>query len=570
MRILVLNKGFMTGLLIFVILTSPVFQVSSFTSENGIDVNLDYSTYFGNDKRIYSIDLILDNENNIVIAGYEARGGNLATSGVYNVTSSTADLNLFVAKFSHDAKTLIFSTYIGGYDSLGHSEEFPIPLVTLAIDSSNDIVVLASSDGVFFPTANGLNATNNGGVDAVLIKLSSDGTQLLYSTFIGGTQDEFATDLMLDSEDNIYISGYTTSEDFPTTSDSYNSTFSGLTDLFMLKMSKAGDQILFSTFLGGSGKETRPEFSLDDENNMYIVGMTESDDFPTTPNAYDTDYNGEAFLWPYVIGDGFISKLSSDGKSLVFSTYFGGFSSDSISDIALDSQGNIVIVGFTNSINLNTTVNAIQPNLASNQPTNNETDIFISKLTPNGSVLLYLSYFGGSGFDFPIKLTLDNQDNMFFTGRSFSSGYPVTIDAYEKDNCDGGGVWSLLSPKGEKLLYSTYFCGDQIDTLNTAVLHQDKLFIAGTSRSRNFPVTSDAYQDELANTTSLLYLENAIISIFSLDYEESTTEPTLSSSNTISMATTEDSPLATTNLASFVFVLISIGTINLFRKSRKI
>jgi hypothetical protein len=306
---------------------------------------------------------------------------------------------------------------------------------------------------------------------------------LTQSTYLGGSYNDYGETIVLDSENNIYVTGRTASPDFPTTADAYNQTHSGTVDVFICKLSPDGSTLLYSTFIGSIGLDIdwcSPSLVLDDTNNIYVTGYTYSNDFPIV-NAYDATYNGA--------GDGFVCKLSADGSNLLFSTLIGGHDVDYSRSITLDDANNVYITGGTFSSNF-PTVNAHDATY------NGGGDVFLCKLSADGSNLLYSTFIGGSNMwstDEGADIALDSVNNIYITGSSDSIDFP-TANAYDATYNEGGDAFVCkLSADGSTLLFSTFVGGNNDDNgLSLALDSENNVCVTGGTQSVDFP-TVNAY-----------------------------------------------------------------------------
>jgi len=313
---------------------------------------------------------------------------------------------------------------------------------------------------------------------------------LIWSTFIGGGADEFSNSIELDYNDNVIITGFTKSSDFPTASGIYDETHNGGGwDVFVSKISNDGSSLLWSTFIGGTNNDGAAKIAFDDNNNLILTGSTGSIDFPITSNAFDKTYNGEDY-------DAFVSKLSNDGSSLIWSTFIGGEETEFGTGLTIDNLGNVIITGMTGSVEYPTT-----PGTFNETYNGGIFDIFVSKLSNDGSSLLWSSFLGGSNVDesaFGNGLTLDDSGNIILTGKTGSVNFPVSNGAYN-ENYDGDNVVFVckLSNDGSSLLWST-FIGNGGSPSDVAIDNKGNVIITGGT-GFNFPTTKGAYDEKHNN-----------------------------------------------------------------------
>ena len=310
--------------------------------------------------------------------------------------------------------TLLASTFLGGsgYES-GNS---------LAVDNSGYVYVTGRTSSGDFPTILGaFDRTLNDG-DAFISKLDSNLTMLLASTFLGGSGSDNGISLALDNAGNVYITGVTSSADFPTTSGAFDRTLNG-GDAFISKLDTNLNTLLASTFLGGSGSESGRSLALDNVSNVFLTGVTSSADFPTSIGAYDRIYNGND-----TYGHAFVSMLDSNLSILLASTYLGGSGNygDAGNSLARDSANNVWVTGHTSSADFPVTPGAY------NHTLNGYSDIFVSKLNGTLTSLLASTYLGGTGDERGKSLALDSMGNVFLTGYTSSIDFPTTPGAYDR------------------------------------------------------------------------------------------------------------------------------------------
>ena len=189
-----------------------------------------------------------------------------------------------------------------------------------------------------------------------MFKLNNNGSKLTYSTFVGGTNGDQAHCIAIDPDGNAYVSGETRSNDFPNTTNAFDRTYnSGPSnqgpDVFVLKLSQGGSALIYSTYVGGNANDWAFDIAVSSNNTAFVTGYTASTNFPVTPGAYDTTFNGGE-----VVGDVFIIRLNSNGSSLIFSSYIGGNSWEIGYGLKLNSFNDIYLTGWTNSTNFPTTM----------------------------------------------------------------------------------------------------------------------------------------------------------------------------------------------------------------------
>ncbi len=240
--------------------------------------------------------IAVDSAGNAYVTGQTRSASFPTTPGAFDTTQNSVGVeDAFVTKLNATGSALIYSTYLGG--SL-YDEGFGI-----AVDSSGNAYVTGVTRSTDFPTmAGAFRTTHSGSDDAFVTKLNATGSALVYSTYLGGTLDDDAFAIAVDSAGNAYVTGGTESTDFPTTAGAFDTTHNGLADVFVTKLNVAGSTLAYSTYLGGTGSEAARAIAVDPSGNVYVAGSTGSTDFPTTPGAFDTTHNGAA--------DAFVAKLA--------------------------------------------------------------------------------------------------------------------------------------------------------------------------------------------------------------------------------------------------------------------
>lgn len=300
---------------------------------------------------------------------------------------------------------------------------------------------------------------------------------LNYSSYLGGSGLDGAAAIAVDALGNAYIAGWTTSANFPSTTGAYQPSLAGMTDAFVAKIDPLGQTLLFSTFLGGSAYDTAEGIAADAEGNVYVVGSTQSTDFPTL-NLLQS-YGGN--------GDGFIAKLTSSG-TLTYSTYLGGSAADDAHAISVDALGNAYVAGITASNNFPVTARVYQTLLAG------ASDAFVLKLNATGSSAIYSTYLGGSGTDEANGIAVDDAGNAWVGGSTWSSAFPTQNPLQSYGGSEDGFVTKLNS-SGTGLLFSTFLGGSSADLVKALAADRNgNAYVAGSTGSVDFPVTAGVVQ----------------------------------------------------------------------------
>ena len=465
------------------------------------DVRLEYSTFIGGVDSDFGFSIAVDSVGNAYVTGYTYSYDFPTTPGAYNRSYNGGNWDVFVFKLNQNASALIYSTYLGGSnDECGTG---------IAVDSTGNAFVFGDTGSSNFPTTIGAyNTTLNGKEDVFVVKLNHNGSMLIYSTFVGGTNDEYSEycNIIIDDNGNAFVTGETSSSDFPTTKGAFDTTYNGSYDIFILKLNQNGSKLLYSTFIGGGNRDVCYAITLDSQRNIYITGYTLSLDFPTTPNAYDASLNN---------GDIFILKLNQNASKLIYSTFLGGNSSSEIGcDIVVDKNGNAYVTGYTYSYDFPTTPDAYDTSF------NGGYDAFILKLNKTGSKLLYSTFIGGNdGCESGTGIIVDAIGNAYITGWTWSTSFPTTPDAYDNSYNLGfdDAFFLKLNSNGSTLLYSTFIGGSSVgvsgESGNGITLDSyGNVLIAGTTLSSDFPTTLGAFD------TTYNQAEDVFVLKFSFQY----------------------------------------------------
>jgi hypothetical protein len=438
-----------------------------------------YSSYLGGGSSDIAKSVAVDSQGCAYVTGY-TNSADFPTAGAYDAVLSSTEI--FVTKFNADGDGLVYSTYLGGSSvDYGHS---------IAVDASGSAYITGFVWSTNYPTVNAYQAAANG-QDAVVTKLSSNGGSLVYSTYLGGGSSEEGGGITVDSSGCAYVTGYTTSTDFPTLGPIMTDPGDGKSDAFVTKFAAAGNLLVYSTYLGGSGTDIASGIAVDGAGCAYITGNTNSTDFPLQ-NAYDS--SGDSLL-----GDAFVAKLSAAGSTLGFSTYLGGSKQDLGNGIAVDPAGCAYVVGDTSSTNF-PVVNGFM-----SDPGDNYKDAFVTKFSAGGSSLVYSTYLGGNHYDYGRGIGLDGEGHAYVTGETYSTDFP-TKNHYMTDPGDGDGdvYVTKLGWSGSSLVFSTYIGGADDDKSKGIAVHNvGCCYITGETDSTDYP-TVGPYQTDQGSTDAFV------------------------------------------------------------------
>ena len=438
-----------------------------------IDPTLVYSTYLGGGFGDGGQAIAVDSAGNVYVAG-TTLATNFPTVNPVQATNHGSTEG-FVTKINPAGTALVYSTYLGGTDADGVSG--------IAVDSAGNVYLTGLTQSTNFPTANAIQATFGGAQDAYVTKLNAAGSALVYSTYLGGNNGEAGYGIAVDAARNVYTTGYTSSDNFPT-ANPLQATLGGGGDAYVTKINAAGSAFVYSTYLGGStGSESGRSIKVDAAGNVYLAGNTGSTDFPTANPIQATNAGPASFPQ-----DAFVTKINAAGTALVYSTYLGGRGFENGSSIAIDPAGNAYVTGYTQSTNF-PTANAIQPAKGSNSSTTSNRDAFVTKINPAGSAFVYSTYLGGTTSQTGYAIAADESGNAYVAGETSSaSSFPLVnaIQCTLKGQQDA--FLTKLNPAGSAFLYSTYLGGSDYDSvIAIAVDSSQNAYLAGTTYSSDFP-----------------------------------------------------------------------------------
>lgn len=389
-----------------------------------------YSTYLGGTFADAGVGIAVDDSGNAYVTGSTLSPDFPLLNPIQSVCKgcSIGLGNAFVTKIGAGGSTVVYSTFLGG--SQGNTPG------GIALDSSGDAYVAGTTSSTDFPTANPIQAILKGASDAFVSKVNAAGSQLLYSTFLGGSRTDSAEAIAVDSSGNAFITGTTTSVDFPAVNAlqaTCRACGAGQKSPFVTKINAAGSALVYSTYFGGSsGVDAAQAIAVDSSGNAYVTGHTGSSDFPTA-NPFQAVRQGTS--------DAFVSKINASGSGLIYSTYLGGGNAENLAkgSIAVDAFGNAYVTGDTASANFPTA----DPFMGTLQ---GPVDAFVSMFNAPGSVLFFSTYLGGSGSDEGRAIAVDTSGNAIVVGSTNSPNFPTANPRQGACNqCSGTSTDAFLT-----------------------------------------------------------------------------------------------------------------------------
>ena len=512
-------------------LSAAPFLHGAASESNIVAGSVAFGTYFGGSSYTTVAALASDSLGNVYVTGWTASQDLPVTPGSYQSQplgcsiSSGGCGHAFVAKVSRDGK-LLWSTYLGGTGSDQGA--------AIAVDANGSVFVAGNTTSNDFPTTPDAFERPNGNGGGFVVKLDGAGSKLLYSTFIGGGGP---TTLALGPQGTLVVAGSTSSTDFPTVNalqpqlpggkcgTKYGP--SACAHAFFAGWRTSDMKVLFASYLGGTGVDAARGAAVDAGGNIYLTGSTNSPDFPLRNALQPTAGAGncpDSFIghYPSVCSDAFVTKISPDGKTLLYSTRLGGALGDSGDAIAVDASGDAMVAGTTASSDF-PVVHAAEPYPGTGTcPSLDLTGMpapcphaFAAKLKPDGSALIYSTYISGKGGDAVSAAATDGAGNLYVGGYTMSAGFPVTNGALRHcnssyslnrglmggndgtDYLDGNGVTGFLTELDANgaLVYSTFFGGTGNDqVLGLAPDGGSGIYVAGSTMSGDLPTTAGAIQ----------------------------------------------------------------------------
>lgn len=438
------------------------FQVGDYdhTLPLVIDPVLVYSTYVGGAASDFGRGITVDAAGNAYIVGD-------SFSSDFLFRASTTNSDVFIGVLASNGLLLTYGFFGGA------SNDFA---TGLAVDGSGNVYLCGSTESTDFPRVNSVGSALLGASDAFVVKMTPNLQQFFYSSLIGGSGQESGIGVATDTAGSAYISGRTSSQDFPLVGPIQSSYGGGDSDAFVSKLAPDGKTLVYSTYLGGSGTEdlqNRSGISVDGTGNAYVTGDTQSSDFPLK-GAVQPAKNGNTST-----SDAFVSVINPSGSDFVYSTYLGGTNDDFGLAIVTDQSMNAYVAGRTRSTSF--------PGSTATRTSTTTSDAFVAKLNPSGSAISYLTFIGGAnGDDAANAIAIDSGGNVVIAG-SAGPGVPTvsSIQSFFKGGADDALI-ATLGASGA-VTFSTYLGGSGDDeALGVALGTDGAIYVTGVTDSQDF------------------------------------------------------------------------------------
>lgn len=456
------------------LIIDPIVVYSTYLGGSGDDGRIDIT------KILKSVSIAVDNAGNVYLTGYTDSTDFPKINPIYDKKSG---IDVFVTKINSVGNSVVYSTYIGGsYDDKAHG---------IAVDSSGNVYITGETTSDDFPTTQ--NAIQKDKIDignvilndAFITKINSYGNSIIYSTYLGGTKEDIGRAIAVDSSGNIYVTGETTSyksDRFPLFNPYQDDKkgFTNVKDTFISKINSSGSAFIYSTYLGSSLEDTVNSIAVDNSGNAFITGKACGSDFPLK-NPYQDTIKDEC--------DAYVTKIKSDGSDLIYSTLLGGNKSDEGSSITIDAYGNAYITGYTYSNNF-----PVKNNIFSYKDIGYYSDVFITKINPSGTDLIFSTYLGGTNTDRGYSIDVDAKGNVYVVGTTLSNNFYTRNPIQSSKSGVVDSFLTKISPSGTEVIYSTYLGGSNYEIAESVDIDSSgNVYVAGVTNSSNFLVLNQIY-----------------------------------------------------------------------------
>ncbi len=474
--LVLLINGTVFGLLpggIFAQISSPL---SERVADNGMDIAV--STYFGGSEQEWVSKSDFDSEGNLVLTGM-TMSTDLPLLNA-NQAEYAGHGDAFILKMNQQSE-IVFATYFGGQ---GLEES-----MSLTVDDEDNIIIAGATSSDDLPLLNPIQDELNGSTDGFIAKFSPAGN-LLFSTYLGGSEGERIERSGVDLYGNYLFTGRTESDDYPITLGVLQETFGGgVSDIFVTALSDDGQTIAYSTYFGNTAEEVGLDIDVDPNGDLVIVGLA-YDVTNTTEGAYQRDYGGGQ-------SDSVIVKFSSNCTDILWSTLLGGNGWEFCDDVDFDSSNNIVTAGYTSSTNF-----PLVNQFYNNTPNH---DVFFAKLDPNGETLVMSSYLGGNLEDRSYGMEVLSDDTIIISSSSYSTDMP-TLNAIQSNNSGGCDGYVAIITEDE-LVFATYLGGERNEyVMGLSVYEEETVAVVGYTYSLNLTLFNPIQEQYAGNGDVVIWI----------------------------------------------------------------
>jgi hypothetical protein len=456
-----------------------------------IDPYIEYSTYIGGENHDVGSSITVDTSGRAYIIGYTMSTQFPVTSGAYEQTNK-GNYDAYILKLSKNGTDLSYATFIGG-DNDDYGKD-------IAVDSYGYVYTTGYTSSLDFPKTATISPKSHN--DVFVVTLDDKGSKLIFSTTVGGIDEDYGMGIAIDTNDNVYVTGYTLSDNFPTSDSANDTTFNGKEDIFVFKLDMAAIKLVYSTFVGGSGEDYGMDIFVNFQGEALVTGYTMSGTFPTTPGVKFPSHSG--------FEDVIVFSLSGNGSEILFSTYTGGSDNERAYGLELDLYGNIYVAGTTASTNFPLPIaQTVYDTMLSGK-----TDAFIMKFNPTCSELIYSTYLGGEREEIAYDIDVDSSGNYYVTGITRSDDLLITQNSSDHSfNGEDDAFIIKLGPDGKRLEYSSFIGSPGIETsFSIDVDASRNIYITGYTDSEYFPTPG--------NTIDESYNKNIDIIALKLSFDE--------------------------------------------------
>lgn len=439
-----------------------------------IDPTLQWSTYYGGANFEFGHAVTSDAVGNVIAVGYTFSTNFPVSAGTLQSTNAGSQ-DAFIVKFD-PAGTRLWATYYGGIVN--------DPAHGVAVDGTGNIYVGGFTESVNFPVTPGAYQTVKGNVgDGWLLKLTPTGTRL-WATYVGANNDDVIYALTCDPAGDVYVTGTTSSTNFPVSGSVVQPTFGGYTDAFVMRFTPAGVPT-WSTYFGGANEESGEGIALDPAGNVVFTGTTLSYNLPLSPSPSQGALAGS--------NDAYVAKLTSSGGAM-WSTYFGGSSYDAARAVAVDNAGAVTITGLTHSNDLPTTINALRPFPAGNE------DAFVAHYSATGA-RIWSTYLGGALNDEAFAAGADALGRITIGGQTYSPNFPLTAGALQNTRQGLSDAFVVKFDSSGRQIWGSLFGGGSDDAVyGLSSQYSGNILLTGWTFSNDFPTTTGAFQTTKAGS----------------------------------------------------------------------